>query len=363
MTSRELRPSIRSADAASRYPQQLSILGVTNVVLRNRWMVLGIVLAVAVIAVLRAGLAPRVYASSGSFIPAGRKAASNISGIAAQFGLSVPGADAQQSPDFYVALLHSRTVQSEVLDASYSFNTSNGPFKGTLLDYYGGAGTPPARRRAIALQALDGQIITATSLKTGAVMLTVKSFSPTLAADIARNLLAGVDRFNRARWQSQSANERQFTEDQVANAAGELRASEDRLEAFEDENRAYDRAPRLAFQHERLVRDVSMRQQLYTSVAQAYAQARIDAVRDNPSVVVLESPEIPPDPERRGLARTGVIALIAGLFLGVLLAFVREHIIRTRELHPEEVAEYTTLRAAIARDLRNPLRMLGVRRR
>jgi len=106
-----------------------------------------------------------------------------------------------------------------------------------------------------------------------------------------------------------------------------------------------------------------MRQQLYTSVAQAYAQARIDAVRDNPSVVVLESPEVPPDPERRGLVRTGVVALMAGLFLGVLLAFVREHILRTRELHPEEEAEYATLRAAIARDLRNPLRMLGIRRR
>jgi uncharacterized protein involved in exopolysaccharide biosynthesis len=363
MTSRELRPTIRTADAASRHPEPLSILGVTNVVLRNRRMVLIVILAVAVIAVLRAALAPRVYASSASFIPAGKKAPSPVSGIAAQFGISVPNMDAQQSPDFYVALLHSRTVQDQVLDTTYSFNTSKGPYKGTLLDYYGDPARPLARRRVAALRMLDGQITTGTSLKTGAVMLTVKGFSPTLTADIARNLLAGVDRFNRARWQSQSANERQFTEDQVANAAGELRASEDRLEAFETENRAYDRAPRLAFAHERLVRDVSMRQQLYTSVAQAYAQARIDAVRDNPSVAVLESPDVPPDPEPRGLVTTGLLALMAGLFLGVLLAFVREHIVRTRELHPEEEAEYATLRAAAARDLRNPLGLLGVRRR
>lgn len=362
MTSRELRPNIRTADAASRYPQPLSILAVTNVVLRNRRMVLIVMLAVAVLAVLRAVLAPRVYASSASFIPAGRKAPSPVSGIAAQFGISVASTDAQQSPDFYAALLHSRTVQDAVLDTVYSFNSPKGPYKGTLLDYYGDPSRSLPRRRVAALRTLDGQIKTATSLKTGAVLLTVRGFSPTLTADIARNLLAGVDRFNRARVQAQSASERQFAEEQVANAANDLRAAENRLETFQDENRAYDRAPRLTFEHERLVREVNMRQQLYASLAQAYAQARIDAVRDNPSVTVLEQPDVPPDPEPRGLAKTGVLALMAGLLLGVLLAFIREHILRTRELHPEEEAEYATLRAATARDLRNPFRLLGVKR-
>lgn len=363
MTSRELRPTIRTADAASRHPQPLSILGVTNVILRNRRLVAAAIVVVAVIAIPRAVLAPRVYASSASFIPAGRKAPSPVSGIAAQFGISVANTDAQQSPDFYVSLLHSRTVQNHVLDTTYSFISPKGPYKGTLLDYYGGPATPLARRRVAALRALDGQIIATTSLKTGAVLLTVRGQSPTLVADIARNLLAGVDRFNRARVQSQSASERQFAEEQVANAASDLRAAEDRLQTFQDENRAYDRAPRLALDHERLVREVTMRQQLYTSLAQAYAQARIDAVRDNPSVVVLESPEVPPDPEGRGLIKSGVLALMAGLLLGVLLAFVREHIVRTRELHPEEEAEYATLRAAAVRDLRNPFRLFGVKRR
>lgn len=362
MTSRELRPNLRTADAGSRHPPPMSILGVTNVVLRNRRLVLVVTLLVAVVAVLRAVLAPRVYASSASFIPAGRKAPSPVSGIAAQFGISVAGTDGQQSPDFYVALLHSRTVQDQVLDTTYSFTGSKGPYKGTLLDYYGDPTRPLARRRVAALQALDGQIKATTSLKTGAVLLTVRSQSPELAAEIARNLLAGVDRFNRARVQSQSASERQFAEEQVANAAADLRAAEDRLQNFQDENRAYDRAPRLMLDHDRLVREVNMRQQLYASLAQAYAQARIDAVRDNPSVVVLESPDVPPDPDPRGLAKTGVIALMAGFLLGVLLAFVREHIVRTRELHPEEEAEYATLRAATARDLRNPFRLLGVRR-
>lgn len=361
MTSRDLRPR-KAADSGTTYPEPLSILGVTNVVLRNRRLVVGVVTMIILIAIVWTALSPRVYVSSATVIPAGKKAQAQTQGLAAQFGITLPGADPQQSPDFYVALLHSRAVQNDVINAQYAFNTKEGPFKGTLLEYYGGKSGPLARRRAKGLRTLDRQIVTGTSLKTGAVLLSVKTFSPVLSAAIATNLLAALDRFNRARAQAQSVLEREFTEEQLATAASDLRAAEDRLESFQESNRVLG-APRLALDRERLLREVNMRQQLYTSLAQAYAQARIDAVRDNPTVVVLEQPEVPADPEPRGLLKSAVIALIFGLFLGVLLAFVREHILRTKELHPEEDAEYATLRAAAARDLRNPLRMLGVGRR
>ena len=141
--------------------------------------------------------------SSATFIPAGRKTPiQGASGLAAQFGISVPGSDPQQSPDFYVALLHSRSVQNDVVNAQYAFNGPKGPFKGTLLDYYGGKNGPLARRRAAALRTLNRQILTGTSLKTGAVLLSVQSFSPLLAEAIARNLLTAVDQFNRTRLQN-----------------------------------------------------------------------------------------------------------------------------------------------------------------
>src|SRR5947209_1704661 len=237
MSSRDLRSSRRNPDAPAPYPEPLSILGVTNTVLRNRRLVLGVVMTIVLIAIVWTALAPRVYVSSATVMPAGRKAASPTQGLAAQFGISLPGSDPQQSPDFYVALLHSRTVQNDVINAQYSFDTPNGPFKGTLLEFYGGKSGPLARRRARALRTLDRQIVTGTSLKTGAVNLSVRSFSAELSAAVAKNLLAALDQFNRARLQSQSVLERQFTEEQLANAAGELRAAEDRLESFQESNR------------------------------------------------------------------------------------------------------------------------------
>jgi uncharacterized protein involved in exopolysaccharide biosynthesis len=341
-------------------PPPLTLLGITNVVLRNRRLVLAVVLLVTVVAVLRTAMAPRTYSSSATFIPAGRKAPSAASGLAAQFGISVAGGDNAQSPDFYMELLHSRAVQDDVLLARYVFPTREGRFDGTLLDYYGGASTPAPRRRAIALRTLDDQINTGTSIKTGTVMLRVNCQSPLLAGAIATNLLSALERFNRSRWQQQSQSERRFSEEQVAAAASDLRAAEDRLQIFQEQNRDYSRSPHLTFEHDRIIREVAMRQALYTSLSQSYAQARIDAVRENPSVTVIESPEVPTDPEPRGLARTGVLALMAGLFLSMLLAFLREHVARTRQQHPDENEEYITLRQDAARDLRNPLRLLKV---
>ena len=363
MTAHDSLPPIRLADANGPYPEPLSLLGVTNVVLRNRRTVVAIMIGVAAVGSVLALMAPRRYTSTASFIPASRRTVSPTAGIAAQFGISMPGADAQQSPDFYVALLHSKVVLDDVIVARYAFDTEHGRYQGTLLDYYGGTSGPLPQRRDAALRALNGQIATGTSLKTGGVTLAVTSASPTLAADIARNLLSALDHFNRTRQQGQSAQEKRFMEEQMESAAGELRVAEERMQSFQEQNRDYTRSPRLAFEHERLQRDVNMRQQLYSSLAQSYAQARMDAVRDNPSVVVLESPEVPPYHDPRGLIRTGVLSLFAGLLLGIFVAFFREHVVRTRQLHPDEEEEYRSLRAETARDLRNPFRLLGIGKR
>ncbi len=45
------------------------------------------------------------------------------------------------------------------------------------------------------------------------------------------------------------------------------------------------------FEHDRLERPVSMRQELVTAMAQAYEQARVDEVRNTPVITVIDQPE------------------------------------------------------------------------
>jgi uncharacterized protein involved in exopolysaccharide biosynthesis len=103
----------------------------------------------------------------------------------------------------------------------------------------------------------------------------------------------------------------------------EKRQAEDELQAFLQRNRDFRSSPQLSFAYDRLADNVSLRQQLYTAVAQAYEQARIEEVRDTPVITVVEAPMLParPDPRPffRAIAATVLLALVAARVLALRL--------------------------------------------
>src|SRR5260221_64632 len=89
---------------------EFSVISLINTALRHRWWILLFGLLGGAYMAYRSSLMPRLYTTEAQFIPKGSRGQSQIQGIAAQFGLSVPGGDATQSPAFYVDLLQSRPL-------------------------------------------------------------------------------------------------------------------------------------------------------------------------------------------------------------------------------------------------------------
>ena len=81
-------------------------------------------------------------------------------------------------------------------------------------------------------------------------------------------------------------------------------------------------SPQLTFENDRLERQVFMRQELVTAMAQAYEQARIDEVRNTPLITVIDRPEPAALPDPRWLLEI-VLGLSLGMMVGFGLAFVR----------------------------------------
>ena len=128
--------------------------------------------------------------------------------------------------------------------------------------------------------------------KTGVVELEVTAGNPGLAQEINQRLIDLVNEFNLRTRQSQAANERAFTERRLEEVRQELRATEDGLQSFLQRNRDYTNSPALTFQVERLQREVSMRQEVFTTLAQEFQQAKIEEVRDTPVITVVEAPSL-----------------------------------------------------------------------
>jgi uncharacterized protein involved in exopolysaccharide biosynthesis len=174
---------------------------------------------------------------------------------------------------------------------------------------------------------------------------------------VAGRVVALINEFNLERRQSQAAAEREFTFRRLEEVRGDLRQAENRFEAFLERNRGFD-SPSLLFEQDRLRRAVSLQQQLFTTLAQAYEQAKIDEVRDTPVITVIEAPETPIRPEPRGTVRKVVLAALGGTLLGLALAFGLDFTRRVEDDGSPEYAEFQKLKRAAVDDLTHPWRPL-----
>lgn len=356
-----LRPFAVAGSDASPFEQarrvDISVYALAQVILSHRWLVLGTGLAALLLAVGITMLTPRQYSSSTAFVPQSRGGSSNLSGLAAQFGVSVPAGDGTQSPQFYADLLLSRDILSAVANTTYSVPTAVGTRTGTLVDFYqvDEKDVPLARDKA--MQKLHDNLGVSISPKTGVVTATVTAHNPGLARMIAQRLLELTNDFNLKRRRSQATAERQFTESRLAEVRSDLRAAENRLESFLQQNRQYETSPALRFDEGRLQRDVSLEQQLFTTLAQSYEQAKIDEVRDTPVITVISAPDNPIRPDPRGIVKRSVAALLGGVVVGMLLAFWREALARSRV--PLERNQFSAPSRDAADGLTHPLAAVG----
>jgi uncharacterized protein involved in exopolysaccharide biosynthesis len=349
--------SIQRGDTES--AEEVSFLGLANVVLRYRGLVALTALITALIVVSVVLILPRTYTSQSTFMPQAKKNPTGLSGLAAQFGFTLPLTDPGQSPAFYADLATSRTILGQVVETTYRFDRDGKQVEGSLIAFYKSKGETPERRRDAAIRRLKDEIEATTVQKTGTVELAVTSRQPGLALQINRRVLDLINEFNLRTRQSQAAEERRFTERRLGEVRQDLRAAEDRLQQFLQRNRDLINSPELMFQRDRLQREVAMQQEVFTSLANAVEQAKIEEVRDTPVLTTVQQPEAPVRPDRRGLVVKAILALLGGSMLGGILALWRAYTTNALRTGSVEAVEFQRLRREAAKDLLHPWRALG----
>jgi len=336
-----------------------SIFMALNALLRQRALVLGFAVALGIAAGSWSFLRERVYGSSSSFMTEGRQSA--MSGLAAQLGLMLPGASGGESPQFYADLLQSREILGATATTAFAMPGS-GARPTTLVDFYRAKGTTPALRREAAIDRLAKAVDVYVSPRTNVVTVRVTAAMPELAQQINQRLLTLLGDFNLRRRQSRASEERRFAEERLTTVKGELRVSEDRLQSFLQSNRDYRNSPSLVFAYERLQADVMLLRQVVTTLQQSLEQAKIEEVRDTPTVTIVESPSLPVRPDPRGVAKFTLIGIVLGTFLGMAIAFVRETLSHPSVQATSDYEEFLRLRREAVTDLLHPWKALRRRR-
>ncbi len=313
-----------------------TLLEVLAVILRARRWTIWLPASLAVLTGLVVLLLPRNYTSSASFIPQRTQSPlGRLAGLAAQFGVAVPGQNGGDSEEFYADLVVSREILARI--ASDSFHQVEERPAESLVELLGATGSTEAATLQDAVERLRHLIAVSTDPKTSVVTVGVTTRWPLVSTGIVKLLLAEVNEFDLHTRQTQASAERAFVEGRLAEIKSELRDAENRLQGFLANNREYRNSPALQFQYDRLSRDVTQQQQVETTLQQDYEQARIDEVRDTPRITVVERPLIPALPDSRRVVLRVALAGLVGVVIAWPLVLCAEGLRRARILRKPEL--------------------------
>jgi uncharacterized protein involved in exopolysaccharide biosynthesis len=324
----------------------LTIYRLGALALKNRWLLLGLPLVTAMVALSAYFIRPPRYLAEARFAPQRTEAggASQFAGLAAQFGLNLGAAGPGEPLEFYAELLRSRML----LEGAVAMPVASGAAARvrTVADVLA-PGEPASRQRAAAVRGLAGRIQVLPDARSNLVTVRLTMADAALAESVLQRLIELVQEFNIEKRQTSAAAERRFVEGRLQAAERELRAAEAELERFMSRNRRWRESSLLSLQATQLQARVSLRQDVYTSLAQSFEKARIDEVRNTPVITVIDQPI--------GSARRtgGSLPLVLVLSLGLGLLFAAAWIATTEYLGQQrqrDPAGYAALRALYRHD-------------
>jgi uncharacterized protein involved in exopolysaccharide biosynthesis len=306
-----------------------SYLGILR---RHPRLLVGLPLALGLVAMGTSLAVPRTYAAEAAFLASEPSSLSGslgaLSSVASQLGIpalsAVASGSAGLSTQFYGDLLTSNTcvraIVTERFDARDNVENGGKPFAGTLVEYIDPDGKTPTDRLLAAMKVFRTRILVVNvDRPTGIVRLQVRTKNRQLSALVARRLLDRVNEFNLQRRQTQAGAEREFDARRARAALDSLHVAETALADFRTTNIDFSRSPRLAARETELQRRVTLAQQIYTTIAQRYEIANIEAVRNTPVITVLDAPEgLVEARPRYTLAKMAAAFLVGLLVAGVI---------------------------------------------
>jgi uncharacterized protein involved in exopolysaccharide biosynthesis len=347
---------------------EVSLLDLLLVLARHKTIIVRTVLVFTLLGGTYALLAPEEFTSEarvvreaqteGGSLPGGLPgglAGGALSGM----GISLGGAASGLTPQAFPDVLTSREVRLAVVRDTFRFpdaersmtyvdyvNRPAGPL-GTVLDYtlwlpwtlkgaLGSAisGTPtaagtteagepmiPSEEQDEALESISDKISASVDEETGLMTISVTARGPQLAADLAESFLSHFSTRVREIRTEKVRERLEFVEGRFEEAEQELERAEERLAQFLERNQNPTTAT-LQFRRDRLQRQVSFKEQLYSELQSQLTQTRLDLQQRQPVVTVVEEP-VPPM-SRSAPKRTVIVllSLILGGFIGIGTAFV-----------------------------------------
>lgn len=266
-----------------------------------------------------------IYESTSKIMSSSGGGASQASGIAAQFGITLPN-DQSQKQWVYQEIIKSRTLARSMLKRKFD-TIKYGPQKSLLQILTYGNEEPNAeikKLESIAVDIFISMVNVSENIQTNIFTITLSASEPKFVSDLNSALLEELDAHQREYNKNKTSKARQFIEERISQTKKELQVSEEDLKDFRTRNRRIENSPALQLEQQRIGREVTVLTGVFTTLKQQLETTKIEEVKESNYVIVLDPPEIPITNSKPKKKRMVIVAGIFGLGLGMLLAFLRE---------------------------------------
>ena len=252
-----------------------------------------------------------------------------LSGIVSQFGVNVgTGSQADlSSPSLYPDLLSSRTFAEKLLFKKFK-TEQYGKELSLLAILTHGDQSPTKDKKTLlskAVISLNDMLKFEKSPSSTFSLIKVSTSEPAFSKELAEIALSELESLNRY-YKSQTVREKtMFITNRISSVDDELIDSEKKLKEFSEKNRQVS-SPALQLEFDRLSREVEIKQGIFLTLKQQFELAKIEEVQETSIVQILDMPQFPIGPSNINLINSVMLATIAGLFLGLLLSFLRAYL-------------------------------------
>lgn len=324
--------------------EELSLLTLLTAVFTQFPRIIKCGILLSLTGILAGVLKGRTYTSSATFAPELTSASlSQYAAIAQQFGITLPSSTGDESLDYYVSLLHSRTILEGISYAEYEVPQDGDTLRGELPDLYGVKGKDQNKVRLKVLRLAADLLTIEPNADAGTITVSVTSRWPELSRQILKELLEQMNNFNLHTRQSKARAQREFLQQRTAVARSELDSAEGVMQAFLERNRAYTGSPQLTFEADRLQRRVDLQRQMVTSLSEAYEEARLAEVKSTPIITVIDGSS-GPNEEHNPVVVFGALGFILGIGVAVGTVAILEY---SRALRVASRSQFEQLEAAL----------------
>ena len=285
------------------------------------------------------------YVSSAKIMSSGGGSSSQLQGLAAQFGVSVPGGASKGAQWVYTDLIKSRTLARALLDRKFDTN-KYGPQKSLLQILTYGDEEPevgPDTLMKIGIKSYLGMIEVEQDRASSIYTITVNAFEPQFAADLCAALIEELDTHQRTYKTAKVKETRLFIEGRIVDVQKELEEAEEDLKVFRDRNRQIQASPALLLEQQRFIRETAVLTGVFTTLKQQLEMTKIEEVRESTLVQVLDPPEAPLNRDSPKRKRSVLLSLILGFGVAMGLAFVKEYASNSDDEEKGKLREITEL--------------------